>query len=170
MLTIILSTYKDFVQWKRENWRGMWWSKAETYHNRNQTLKVSPKTKFAQSSINATILDTIVNKLVRDLVAEFKEGNWVRVQQRSPRISQFYQVCLCKILHKTENKFRNKNKRFLFVNLNRNSSWRPYKFTQSLEIWEKLQNWSFFSDSGNIGGLVLKNFEIWYQDMNLGGL
>jgi hypothetical protein len=77
MLTIILSTYKISFCGKRggiEEVRGE--ARAETYQNRSRHLKVSPKTKFAQSSINLTILDTIVNELVHDLAEpEFEEGN-----------------------------------------------------------------------------------------------
>jgi hypothetical protein len=68
---------QDFVLWKTQGIEEVCGeARAETYQNRNRTLKVSPKTKFAQSSINAMILDTIVNELVHDLAEpEFKEGN-----------------------------------------------------------------------------------------------
>jgi hypothetical protein len=49
-----------------------------------------PKNKFAQSSINATILDTIVNKLVHD-VAEpnSKKGIESEFEQRSREFLKF---------------------------------------------------------------------------------
>jgi hypothetical protein len=82
-----------------------------------------PKNKFARSSINATILDTNVNKLVhgvaepnskKEIESEFEQ--WSREFLKCTRYAR------AKFFIKTENKFRNKNKRFLFVNLNRNSS------------------------------------------------
>jgi hypothetical protein len=82
-----------------------------------------PKKKFAQSSINATILDTIVNKLVHD-VAEPNSKKEIesKFEQRSREFLKFTRYACAKFFIKTENKFRNKNKRFLFVNLNMNSS------------------------------------------------
>ena len=78
------------------------------------------------------ILDTSVNKLVHD-VAELnsKKGIESEFEQRSQEFLKFTRYACAKILHKTENKFRNKNKRFLFVNLNRNSSEDIKKYTQS---------------------------------------
>jgi hypothetical protein len=94
-----------------------------------------PKNKFAQSSINAMILDTIVNKLVHD-VAELnsKKGVESEFEQRSREFLKFTRYACKKILHKTENEFRNKNKRFLFFNLNKNSSEDIKKIHTEMEI------------------------------------
>jgi hypothetical protein len=56
-----------------------------------------------------------------------------------------------KILHKTENKFRNKNKRFLFVNLNRNSSGDIKKNTHRAGNLRSIVELKFlFKNSGDI--------------------
>jgi hypothetical protein len=112
----------------------------KTYHNRSWHLKVS-RNKICTAKHKFNTLDTIVNELVHDSTeSEFEEGNWVKVRQRSPRISHIYQVCLCKILHKQRTSFRNKNKKFLLI-WNRNSSEDIKKNTHRVGNLKRLQSW-----------------------------